>query len=137
MSSPERHRLFALGVGGLTLLVPGLLLLGHPFDEARHVLGTLTGWGLALAVIAPSYALMARCLRAEVESSHGQRFFKIWAGSTMGRMLAVIVGVVLFALCVEAPPLFSFLLAFFLGYTLLTGLEVLLLVGGTAGRRHA
>lgn len=120
-----RDRTFGLGALALTVVVPGLLLATQPFAETRANFGVLTGWGLALLVIVPSYFLLARALKTE----NSQRFLMVFLGGSAGRFVVVIASVLLFALTVAEPPLKSFLLSFFLGYMLLTGLECALTLG--------
>ena len=127
-------RTFYVGSLLATLLVPGLILLGAPFEETRYVMGALVGWAIALLTIVPSYILISRALSHE----DSNRFFKMWAGGTMGRMVVVLVSVALFATLVEDAPIKTFLLSFFLGYMLLTGLEVTMALGSKAPNgRHA
>ena len=130
----SRDKLFYGGVAALSLLVPGALLMGQPFAEAREPMGTLTGWALALLIIVPSYLLLSRV----IGDDDNQRFFRAWAGSTAARFVVVLVGTVLFAVLVDDAPIKSFLLSFFLGYMLLTGLELALVLSGrNTSRRHA
>jgi hypothetical protein len=119
---------FALGALLLTLLVSGPMLLGSPFGEARSQLGTLAGWGAALAIMVPSYVLAARAM----DSSDNQRFLRAFMLGTLLRLAFTIAAVVLFVKLVEEAPVKSFVLAFFLGYILLTGLELVLTVRGRA-----
>lgn len=128
-------RVFAGGTLIATALVPTLIVLGAPFEESRHVMGTLWGWALALLTIVPSYVILSRSLRHD----DSNRFFTAFAGGTIGRMVAVLVAVVLFVTLVDQAPTKTFLLSFFLGYMLLTGLEVTMALGGknTPNGRHA
>ncbi len=127
-------RTFYVGALLATVLVPGLILLGAPFDETRYVMGTLVGWAIALFTIVPSYILISRALSQE----DNNRFYKLWAGGTMGRMAVVLVSVALFASLVDDAPIKTFLLSFFLGYMLLTGLELTMALGSKAPNgRHA
>ncbi len=126
-------RAFYTGTAVATAVVPTLILWGAPFDEPRHVLGAVVGWALALLVIVPSYVLLSRALGDD----DNQRFFRLFAGGTIGRMVVVLVAVVLFATLVEEAPVKTFLLSFFLGYLLLTGLEVMMALGKAPNRRHA
>ena len=128
-------RVFFGGTLIATALVPALILLTAPFDEARYVMGTLWGWALALLTIVPSYIILSRAVRQE----DSNRFFTAWAGGTIGRMVLVLVAVVLFVTVVAQPPTKTFLLSFFLGYMLLTGLEVTMALGGknSPNGRHA
>jgi len=128
-----RDRIFLGGAALATAVVPALLVLGTPFAETRAFMGIVVGWVLALLTIVPSYFLLSGALKEE----NSQRFFRAWAGGTMGRMFVVIVSVVLFAVFVTDAPVKSFLLSFFLGYMLLTGLEVLTVIGNTPNGRHA
>jgi hypothetical protein len=128
-------RFFAWGTLIATAVVPTLILLGAPFNEPRYVLGVVTGWSLALLTIVPSYMLLSRAVR----QSDNTRFFNAWAGGTLGRMALVLVAVVLFVTLVDQAPVKSFLLSFFLGYMLLTGLEITMALGGkkAPNGRHA
>ena len=119
---------FALGALLLTLLVPGTLLLARPFGEARGELGTLVGWGAALAIMIPSYVLVVR----SIESTDSHRFLRAFMLGTLLRLVATIAAVVLCVTQVDQPPVKNFILAFFLGYMLLTGLELVLTVRGRA-----
>jgi len=124
----SRDRLFGLVTLALTIVVPGLLLLGRPFAEPRAAFGVLTGWGLGLLVIVPSYFLLAWALRTD----NSQRFLMAFLGGSAGRFVVVIASVGVFALTVDDAPLKSFLLSFFLGYMLLTGLEFALALGASS-----
>ncbi|MCB9899204.1 MAG: hypothetical protein H6825_14460 [Planctomycetes bacterium] len=116
----RRDVVFAVGTTLLTLVVPGLMLVRPVFVEERYVLGTLCGWGLALAVMVPSYVLLARTLHG----TDNQRFLRAFAYGTGLRMAGCLVGTLAFALLVEQAPKFTFLIAFFMGYVLLTALEL-------------
>ena len=128
-------RVFAVGTLIATAVVPTLILLGAPFDEPRFVMGVLCGWALVLLTIVPSYVLLSRSIRS---GDNGQ-FFQAWGGGTLGRLVVILVAVVLFATLVEQAPVMSFLLTFFLGYLLLTGLEILMALGSkkNPNGRHA
>ncbi|MDG2148222.1 MAG: hypothetical protein P8N09_01730 [Planctomycetota bacterium] len=128
-------RVFTWGTVIATAVVPTLILLGAPFDEPRFVMGILCGWGLALLAIVPSYILLSRSIR----SGDNAQFFQVWGGGTLGRLFLVLVAVVLFATLVDQAPIMSFLLTFFLGYMLLTGLEITMALGGkkSPNGRHA
>jgi L-asparagine transporter-like permease len=126
-------RVFAGGTLIATAVVPALILLGAPFDEPRYVMGVLWGWALALLTIVPSYVLLSRAVR----QADSNRFFTAWAGGTIGRMVLVLLAVVLFVTLVEQAPTKSFLLSFFLGYMLLTGLEVMMALGGNKASNGA
>jgi hypothetical protein len=119
---------FAGGALLLTLLVPGLLLMAAPFGEDRATLGTLAGWGAALAIMVPSYVLLVR----SIEGTDSHRFLRAFMLGTLMRLLLTIVAVLLFVTQVEQPPVKSFVLTFFLGYMLLTGLELVTTVRGRA-----
>jgi len=118
----SRDRLFAGACFGLTVLVPGLLLAAGPFAEARTQFGTILGWTVALAVMIPSYALLSRA----AASDDPQRFIRGFMMGTLLRLVITGVAAILFVLLVEQAPIKSFLLSFFLGYVLLTTLELTL-----------
>jgi hypothetical protein len=118
----SRDRLFAGACFGLTLLVPGLLLAAAPFAEPRAQFGTLVGWTLALLVMIPSYMLLTRA----AGNDDPQGFIRGFMLGTLVRLMLTGGVAVLFVLLVEQPPIKSFLLSFFLGYALLTTLELAL-----------
>lgn len=131
MASPERSFVAAALV--TTLAVPGLLLALRPFAEDRSELGVTVGWGLALAAVVPSFFVMARAFASE----NNLRFQRAFMVSTMGRFVLGIVGVGLFATLVDQPPLWTFVLTFFLGYVVLSALELVLLLKKSPGSSHA
>jgi hypothetical protein len=112
---------FAAGALLLTLLVPGLLLATSPFGEERATLGTLAGWGAALAIMVPSYVLLTRTVHADPH-----RFLRGFMLGTLLRLILTVVAVLVFVTQVEHAPVRAFVLSFFLGYMLLTGLELTL-----------
>ena len=99
-----RDRRFSAGALLLSVLVPGLLVLIAPFGEPRATFGTLTGWGAALLIMVPSYVLLARAM----DAGNAHRFLRNFMLGTLLRLV----------------------LTFFLGYMLLTALELLLTVRG-------
>ena len=125
----RRDGQFLAWVGGLTLGVPGALLLLAPVAEARAAFGTLTGWGLALAIMLPSYLLLSRA----VSSENPHRFVRGFMLGMLLRMFATLIAIAAFHLTVEDAPLRSFLLSFFLGYGALTAVELSVTLRG--GRR--
>jgi len=129
----SRDLRFALGALLLTVLVPGLMLLASPFSESRGNLGTLVGWGSALAIMLPSYMLIVRSM----ESTDSHRFMRTFMLGTLLRLLLTIVAVIVFVTQVDDAPVKSFVLAFFLGYMLLMGLELMLTVRGGARKVDA
>ena len=120
----RRDRSFALGALALSLVIPGLLLVLRPFDEPRAAFGLLTGWGVALAIMVPSYLLLSRTLGSE----DSRTFLGGFLGGSLGRLVLTAVAVVLFVKLVPQAPAGSFLAAYFLGYFSLTALELLLTV---------
>lgn len=122
MGRPERS--FALGTLAATALVPGLLLLARPFGAPGADLGVLAGWGLALLTVVPSFLLLARVMTERNQL----RFQRVFMGATMGRFGLALLGVLGFALLVPEPHLVSFVLTFFLGYAILSALELTLLL---------
>ncbi len=126
-------RVFGAGAAALTLAVPGALLALGLFAEERAAMGTLAGWGLALLIMVPSYALLSRGVTSTSPSGFVRGFM---LGSIL-RLVATVGAVTGFALAVDRPPLRSFLLAYFLGYMLLTGLELLLTVPRSTRRVSA
>ena len=115
-------RRFTLGVLLATLLIPGAMILGRPFDEIDATLGVLLGWGLAFVLIVPSYVLLSR---AALDDDH-QRFIRVFMVSVMVRFAASIVGVVAYWMFIDRTP-WTFVLTFFLGYATLSTIEVLLI----------
>ena len=130
---PRAERSFVLWVAAASLTVPGSLLLLRPFDEPGVELAVGAGWGLAMLVIVPSFFLMARVMG----SDDALRFQRAFMFGIMGRFGVSILGVLAFATLLEQPPLWTFLLSFFLGYALLSGLEMVLLLKKTPERTHA
>lgn len=128
-----RSRLFAIGTVLSTLIVPGALIALSPFGTPRHVLGVACGWGLALVVLVPSFMAMTRVMACGDERRIQARFMY----TMMARFAASLLGVALFALLVETPPLFDFVLAFFLGFITLTALELTSLLAKSLDRNHA
>ena len=126
MSRPDR--LFALGVLLLTAAVPTSLAALQPFGEPRATLGVLCGWGAALAMMVPSYLLVARSLARP--GSRG--FLQAVMGGMLLRLAMTVAAVLAFGLLVDDAPLKCFVLAFFAGYALLTVLELRLLLRGAA-----
>ena len=120
----RRDRSFALGALALSLVIPGLLLVLRPFDEPRAAFGLLTGWGVALAIMVPSYLLLSRTLGSE----DSRTFLGGFLGGSLGRLVLTALAVVLFVKLVPEAPAGSFLTAYFLGYFSLTVLELLLTV---------
>ncbi len=119
-----RDRAFALWTAAATVVVPGLLLLARPFDETRAVMGILAGWGMALAVMVPSYILLRRAM----SSTAIKGFLGAFLGGSLGRLVITAVAVWLFARSVEQAPQWSFVLSYFLGYMVLTAIELSLTV---------
>jgi hypothetical protein len=128
----RRDRLFAGACLGLTLLVPGLLLALTPIAEPRASLGTLVGWMVALGVMIPSYAMLSRASA----SGDAQAVIRGFMLGTLVRLMFTGAAAVLFVKLVENPPVKSFLLAFFLGYALLTTLELSLTLGKSHDKSH-
>jgi hypothetical protein len=117
--------LFAVGATAGTLAVPGLLVLGQPLEEPRADLGYAAGWSLALLLVVPSYVIMSRVSR----DPDDPRFFKALLGGMVGRFVLALVAMTLFATLVDHPPVKAFLLTFFLGWLILTGLELTSVMG--------
>lgn len=115
-----RDLAFAGGVLVLSALVLGWLLLAPPFAEAQPELGALWGWGLAALAIVPSYVLLSRAVADE----NPHRFHRAFMLGTMLRFGVCMVGTVVFWFAVPDAPIKIFLLAFGLGWLLLTGLEL-------------
>jgi F0F1-type ATP synthase assembly protein I len=129
----SRDLRFASGTLALTLVVPALLLVLAPFGETRERLGVLSGWGVALLIMVPSYLLLVR----SVDSTDSHRFLRAFMLGTLLRLVLTVVAVLVFVTQVERAPVRAFVLAFFLGYMLLTGLELVLTVRGNArGNPH-
>lgn len=133
MAMDRPDRVFVLGVIATSLAVPTSLWALSPFAEPRAALGVVAGWGLALLAIVPSFFLMSRVMGTD----DSLRFQQAFMGGTMGRFVLSILGVVAFGLAVEQPPMWTFVLTFFLGYALLSALEVALLLKKTPDRTHA
>src|SRR5262245_13309115 len=126
----RRDRLFVLAVVGLTALVPLPLAVLRPLSEERTVLGILAGWGLALLIMVPSYALL---VRAMAESSP-HRFVTAFMTGAILRLFLTLGGVLGFWLAFKPAPMRSFVLSLLGGYVLLSAVE-LLLVRQTRGAR--
>jgi hypothetical protein len=118
----RRDRLFALAVVGLTALVPVPLALLQPLAEARSALGTLAGWGLALLIMVPSYALLART----VAEQNPHRFVTAFMTGALLRLFLTVGGLVGFWLAVKPAPMRSFVLTLLGGYVLLSAVELVL-----------
>ena len=118
----RRDRIFAAGAAALTLLVPGLLSALAPFAESRATLGTWTGWSVALLMMVPSWVLLSRGMGR----TNPHALLRSVMGGALLRLSLTATAVFLFATRVSDPPLRSFLLAFFLGYILLSALELTL-----------
>ena len=122
-----RDRNFVLGVLLLSAVaVPGLLA-ARPFDETRATLGLLAGWGGALLIVLPSYVWLARAL----SRSEPQAFLRGFMGNATLRLFAALAVMTVFTLTVKDAPTASFLSSFMLGYLLLTGLELRLLLASS------
>jgi hypothetical protein len=118
----RRDLTFVLGTLGLTACLPTALSALSLFAEERSAFGTWSGWVLALTIMVPSYVLLARGLGQD----NPHRFVRSFMLGMLLRMGLTLAGVAGFALLVDPAPLKSFLLAFFLGYALLTALELVL-----------
>ena len=118
----RRDRLFVLAVVGLTALVPVPLAVFRPLAEERAALGTLAGWGLALLMMVPSYALLTRAMAEQ----NPHRFVTTFMTGTMLRLFLTIAGVVGFWLVVKPAPMRSFVASLLGGYVLLSAVELLL-----------
>lgn len=119
-SDRTRDLAFVAGLLGLSGLVLGWLLLDPPFGEPRSDLGAGWGWGLAVVAIVPSYVLLSRAMADD----NPHRFQRAFLLGTMGRFLVSLLGTVAFWVSIEDAPIKIFLLAFGLGWLLLTGLEL-------------
>ncbi len=131
MRTAERQ--FLLATLAATLAVPGALLALAPYGEARESLGTLCGWGAALLIMLPSWALLARAAR----SDDAQAFLKAFLAGSLLRLVLSVVLVATFALQVQAAPIRAFLTAFLLGYFGLTAVELRLTLRRPSARRGA
>jgi hypothetical protein len=118
----RRDRLFVLAVVGLTALFPLPLALLRPTAEERAVLGTLAGWGLALLIMVPSYALLVRAMA----ESNPHRFVSAFMTGAMLRLFLTAGGVFGFWLAVKPAPMRSFVLSLLGGYVLLSAVELTL-----------
>jgi len=118
----RRDRLFAGAVVGLTALVPLPLWFLRPLAEERASLGTACGWGLALLIMVPSYALLVRALGEE----NPHRFVGAFMTGSILRLFLTLIGIVAFWLAVSPAPMRSFLMAFLGGYVLLSAVELVL-----------
>src|SRR5690349_15359666 len=121
-----RDRGFALGVLALSALVVPALLAARPFDESRASFGLVAGWVGALAIILPSYVWLSRVLAR----SQPHAFVRGFMASITARMFAAVALMVGFMLLVKDAPTASFLGSFMLGYLLLTGLELWVVLRG-------
>ena len=128
----RRDRLFVLAVVGLTALVPVPLAVLQPLAEARSPLGTLAGWGLALLIMVPSYALLVRA----VAEQNPHRFVTAFMTGAILRLFLTIGGIVGFWLAVKPAPMRSFVLTLLGGYVLLSAVELVLVrPSGTSAER--
>lgn len=114
----RRDRNFLLITLGLTALVAAPLAVFSPLDEERGRMGVMVGWGLALLIMVPSYLLLSAGMAGD-----GARFVKGFMAGASLRLVLTAVAVLLFAR-VERAPIYSFVMAYFLGYTLLTAVEL-------------
>ena len=128
----RRDGLFAAGVLALSALVPGPLVALGAFAEERSTLGVLSGWGLAVLMMVPSYLLLGRA----VAEDNPHRFVRACMAGMLLRLALTGAGILVFALCVRPTPFKSFLVVFLLGYALLQALELTLTLRG-ARRRAA
>ena len=116
----RRDATFAVGCVLLSATVPGVMLAFPAFGDERVTLGVLAGWGLALAIMVPSYVLLSRTLHA----GDNQRFYRAFMLGTAMRFAGCILGTLAFGLLVPEAPMKTFVMAFFLGYFLLMALEL-------------
>lgn len=129
----RRDRLFALAVVGLTALVPLPLAVLRPLAEERAVLGTLAGWGLALLIMVPSYALLTKAMAAP----NAHRFVSAVMAGAILRLFVTLGGVIGFWMAVKPAPMRSFVLSLLGGYVLFSAVELLLVLqarGASSGR---
>jgi len=113
-------RRFALGTLLLTAVVPTTLAALRPFGEPRSALGIAAGWGAALLMMVPSYLLVSRALARPGSTG----FLQGVMGGMLLRLLVTVAATLGFGLLVSEPPLKAFVLAYFLGYGLLTFVEL-------------
>ncbi|MFT7463680.1 MAG: hypothetical protein ACI9EF_002027 [Pseudohongiellaceae bacterium] len=128
-----RNRSFAVGATLSTLVIPALLIAVSPFGAARPELGVVSGWGMALLVIVPSFVAMSRVM----VSGDNQRIQTRFLFSMMARFVASVMGAALFATTVDEPPLLDFILAFFLGFAVLSACELTFLLSKSPDGNHA
>jgi len=129
----RRDRLFVLAVVGLTAAVPVPLAVLQPLAEARSALGTLAGWGLALLIMVPSYALLARAMAEQ----NPHRFVTAYMTGAILRLFLTLGGVLGFWMAVKPAPMRSFVLSLLGGYVLLSAVELLVVLqarGANSGR---
>jgi len=117
MKSPDGRFLLVCVLA--TLVLPALLL-ALPFGEERALLGVLAGWALVLGMMLPSHLLLSRALRQADASA----FLKASLGGALLRMVVAVAGVLAFHRLAEPAPLRSFLASLFVGYVVLTAVEL-------------
>jgi hypothetical protein len=113
-------RSFALGTLLATAVVPTSLAALAPFGEPRGVLGIGAGWGAALLMMVPSYLLISRTISRPGSAG----FLQGVMGGMLLRLVVTVAATLSFGLLLHDPPLKSFVLAYFLGYGLLTFVEL-------------
>ena len=113
-------RSFALGTLLLTAALPTSLAALQPFGEPRSALGIAAGWGAALLMMVPSYVLVSRTISRPGSAG----FLQGVMGGMLLRLLVTVAATLSFGLLLEQPPLKAFVLAYFLGYGLLTFVEL-------------
>lgn len=124
---------FALATCGASVLVPGLLMLLAPFGEDQQALGIAWGWAAAVLVMVPSYLLMSRTVGSEDRN----RFLRGFLAGSLGRLFLTVLAVLAFWKIVPEPPMVAFIVTYFLGYFLLTAVELPLSLGRLPGRSAA
>ena len=86
-----------------------------------------------MAVIVPSFMAMSKVMSSGDDRRIQARFMY----TMMARFAASVVGVALFAVLVNEPPLYDFVLSFFLGFAVLTALDLTFLLSKSPDRNHA
>ncbi len=138
MTRPDR--MFALGTALATLVVPTLIAVATPFDEARSTFGVAVGWAAMLLVMVPSYVIVSRTFAPAVKADgrpDNNGFLAGFVGGALGRMVLTVAAVWVFWAVVADAPIKTYVLTFFLGYVVLMTLEIVLTVGGVGARRSA
>lgn len=118
----RRDGLFLLIAGFLTATVAPLLSAVRLFGEEQYTQGIWMGWGAALLIMIPSWFLLSRAL----VQTRPNAFLAGFLGGALGRLALTVCAVFAVWAFFPSPPLKAFVLAYFLGYFILTAVELCL-----------